>query len=58
LWTITGAITFSSNWPAWTAIITAVSFPMTWNAIMSAHSAMTGLTLPGMMDEPGCTGGS
>ena len=24
---------------------------------MSRHSAITGLTFPGMIDEPGCTGG-
>ena len=30
---------------------------MTRKATMSSISAMEGLTLPGMMDEPGCTAG-
>ena len=53
LWTMTGVITFSSNWPACAAIVTTVSFPTIWNAIISAHSAMTGFTLPGMIEDPG-----
>ena len=35
----------------------AVSLPMTWQQAMMAASQMTGLTFPGMMDEPGWTAG-
>ncbi|MBV6465854.1 MAG: hypothetical protein PGMFKBFP_01140 [Anaerolineales bacterium] len=55
---ITGIITFNSNCPAWAASATVVSHPATWNIAMSSISAITGLTLPGMMLEPGCTAGS
>ena len=51
-------MTFNSNCPACTAKDTVKSFPTTWNATMSRHSAITGLTLPAIIDEPGCTGGS
>ena len=53
-----GIITFNSSWPACTAIAIAVSQPITWNIAWSSISAITGLTLPGMMLEPGCTAGS
>src|SRR3990170_3753293 len=55
---MTGVMTFNSNCPACTAKDTVKSLPTTWNATMSRHSAITGLTFPGIMDEPGCTGGS
>ena len=58
LYMIAGVITLSSNCPACTAKDTAASLPTTWKATMSRHSAITGFTFPGMMDEPGCTGGS
>jgi hypothetical protein len=35
------------------AIVTVRSCPITWKAIWFTVSGMTGLTLPGMMDEPG-----
>ena len=53
-----GIITFSSNCPAWAASPMVWSQPCTWNMAMSNISASTGFTLPGMMDEPGCTAGS
>jgi hypothetical protein len=34
------------------AIVTVRSCPITWKAIWFTVSGMTGLTLPGMMDEP------
>ena len=33
------------------------SLPITWAATIVTDSQMTGLTLPGMIDEPGCTAG-
>lgn len=36
---------------------TAVSLPMTLKHTCENASGMTGFTLPGMMDEPGCTSG-
>ncbi len=52
-----GIITFSSSCPACPASMTVRSLPCTWNMAMFIISASTGLTLPGMIDEPGCTGG-
>ena len=57
LYAIVGIITFSSSCPACTAIATAVSLPTTWNETIAASSGMTGLILPGMIDEPGCNAG-
>src|SRR5512138_827582 len=54
----TGSMTFSSNWPASEARQTVVSFPITWNATWFTTSAITGFTLPGMIDEPGWRAGS
>ncbi len=51
-------MTLISSCPAWAASATAASLPTTWKQTMSSISAITGLTLPGMIDEPGCTGGS
>ena len=39
------------------ARVAVVSLPRTWQQAMMAASAMTGLTLPGMMEEPGWTAG-
>ena len=55
---MTGVMTFSSSCPAWAASAIAWSAPMTWNETMESISAMTGLTLPGMMEEPGWRAGS
>src|SRR5215213_5795400 len=51
------SMTFNSNWPAWAAIATETSFPIMLKHIMLRHSAKDGLTLPGIIDEPGCTAG-
>src|SRR5258708_24057698 len=58
LWAITGIITFSSSCPASAAVATVTSFPIAWKQTMFTISAIDGFTLPGMMLEPGCTGGS
>src|ERR1051326_4271954 len=52
-----GIMTFSSSCPACTAIATATSLPTTWNDTMAASSGITGLILPGMMEDPGCRPG-
>src|SRR5258707_2755325 len=52
-WAITGIITFSSRLPAAPAKATAASFPMTWAQTWPTASQITGLTLPGMIDDPG-----
>src|SRR3954470_514404 len=54
---ITGMPTFSSKAPLVEDRAMVVSLPMTWAATMMAASQMTGLTLPGMIDEPGCRSG-
>ena len=43
--------------PASADSVTTRSFPMTRYATMLVTSGMTGFTLPGMIDEPGCVGG-
>ena len=50
---ITGSITLSWSWPADAASVTVVSRPMTRKLVWLTTSGMTGLTLPGMIDEPG-----
>ena len=55
---ITGTRTFSSNAPCVPATVTAVSLPITWAATWSTTSGITGLTLPGMIDEPFWSSGS
>ena len=54
---ITGICTLSSNEPLAPAHATVASLPTTRAATMSTASGMTGLTLPGMIDEPGCRSG-
>src|SRR5664279_991958 len=54
---ITGSITFSSKLPAAPPNTTAASLPMTWATTWQTASHSTGLTLPGMIDEPGCRSG-
>ena len=39
------------------AIVTAISLPITLHAIWLTTSGITGLTFPGIIDEPGCIGG-
>ena len=55
---MTGIITFSSSWPASHASAIVVSHPITWKQTWLTISGIDGFTLPGMIDEPGCTGGS
>ena len=57
LCTMIGSITFSSSCPASAAIVTVKSLPITLNATWLTTSGITGFTLPGMIDEPGCIGG-
>ena len=49
---ISGTRTFSSNWPCEPAIVIAASLPTTWSPTWMTTSGITGLTLPGMIDEP------
>ena len=54
---ITGSITLSSKLPLAPANVTVASLPITWAQTMSVASGSTGLTLPGMMLEPGWRSG-
>jgi hypothetical protein len=54
---MSGMRTLSSNWPCMPPIVTAVSLPMTCAATCRTTSGITGLTLPGMIDEPFCSSG-
>ena len=53
-----GSNAFSCSWPASAAIVTVTSCPTTANAIWFTTSGITGLTLPGMIDDPAWRGGS
>ena len=55
---ITGIITFSSSCPAAAEARIEASQPNTWWQTWLTISGIDGLTLPGMIDDPGCTGGS
>ena len=54
---MTGLKTFSSKWPEAPAKVRVVWFPKTWVQTMVRASHWVGLTLPGMMDEPGSFSG-
>src|SRR5690625_2009401 len=54
---MTGMPTFSSKAPLVEDRATVVSLPIIWAQTWIADSQITGLTLPGMMDEPGCRSG-
>ena len=54
---MTGRNALSSKLPSAPAIATAVSSPITWMATISIASAWVGLTLPGMIEEPGSLDG-
>src|ERR1035441_4872176 len=54
---ITGIITFSSKFPAAPPNATAASLPITCVHTWQTASQMTGFTLPGMIEEPGCRSG-
>ena len=49
---MSGMRTFSSKLPCVPPTVIAVSFPITCAATWRTTSGMTGLTLPGMIDEP------
>ena len=51
---ITGSITLSCSCPADAASVTVRSRPITRKPVWLTTSGITGLTLPGMIDEPGC----
>ena len=55
---IIGTRTFSSKLPCVPATVIAASLPITWQETCSTTSQITGLTLPGMIDEPFCSSGS
>ena len=52
-----GSMTFNSSCPASAAIVMVTSLPMMSKATCETTSGMTGLTLPGMIEEPGCNRG-
>ena len=54
---ISGSVTFSSKLPVVPAKVTAASLPMTWAATWTVASGITGFTLPGMIELPGCRSG-
>ena len=54
---ISGSNTLSCSCPASAAIVTVTSPPMTSKHTWFTTSGMTGFTLPGMIDEPGCIAG-
>ena len=56
--TATGRMTLSSKLPWLPASATVLSLPITCMAIMISDSHWVGLTLPGMMEEPGSFSGS
>ena len=49
--------TFSSKLPLAPATVTAASLPITCMHTINVASGSTGLTLPGMIDDPGCRSG-
>ena len=53
-----GSKALSCSWPASDAMVTVTSLPITSKATWFITSGITGLTLPGMIDEPACRGGS
>ena len=55
---ITGIMTLSSSCPASAAATIVASQPNTWKQTWFTISGIDGFTLPGMIDEPGWTGGS
>jgi hypothetical protein len=55
---ITGIITLSSKFPFAPAQVMVVSLPITCAHTIITDSHITGFTLPGMMELPGCVAGS
>src|SRR5690606_8521829 len=54
---ISGLNTLSSKWPELPPTDTATSFPITWAHTIVIASGCVGLTLPGIMDDPGSLSG-
>ena len=54
---MSGRYTLSSKFPCDPAKATAASLPITWADTWVSASTSTGLTFPGMIDEPGCRSG-
>ena len=54
---MTGSMTLSSKLPAAPPQATAASLPTTCATTWHTASQSTGLTLPGMIDDPGCRSG-
>ena len=54
---MTGSKALSCSWPASAAMVTVTSLPITSKATWFTTSGITGLTLPGMIDEPACRAG-
>src|SRR6202521_5277597 len=54
---ITGIITFNSKFPFAPDQVMQVSLPMTCAQTIMSDSHMTGFTLPGMIELPGCVAG-
>ena len=52
-----GRKAFSSKFPSAPPMVTATSEAMTWMATISMASAWVGLTLPGMIEDPGSLAG-
>ncbi len=52
-----GSNALSWSCPASAAMVMVTSLPITSKATWLTTSGTTGLTLPGMIDEPACTGG-
>jgi hypothetical protein len=52
-----GSAMFSSSSLASQAMEIAMSAPMIWKQTWLTTSGISGFTLPGMMEEPGCVGG-
>ena len=55
---ITGIITLSSKFPFAPAHVMVVSLPITCAHTIIIDSHITGFTLPGMIELPGCVAGS
>ena len=55
---INGSVTFNWKLPVWPATVIAVWWPITWAHTITVASGITGLTLPGMIELPGCSAGS
>ena len=54
---IIGMYTLSSKAPDRPPTVMAASLPITWAATWVTASGITGLTLPGMIELPGCRSG-